>query len=82
MAQLDWTITDAEYDQMVVVLDGIRSRLGLMKSPLTEMFQQETGRQKIKAFATTDAGRFLREVNKIRNDINKYFDDIGWKDNG
>lgn len=78
MAVVDVTISSAEYDKMMVALNAIRAKLAPLKAPLIRIMQMENGEQKIKTFAQTDNGRFLREVNQIRNDVNKYFQDIGW----
>jgi hypothetical protein len=79
MAQVDCTITDAEYNQMMTVLNAMRTKLAGLKVPLTRMLSSsENGKAKVKAFAQTDDGRFLREVSRVRNDLNDYFDTIGW----
>lgn len=80
MAQHDFTISDAEYNQMMAVLNAMRTRLALLKQPLRTMCRQEAGKAKVKAFAATEAGRFLREVYRIKKDVKVYFDDLLWED--
>ena len=80
MAQVDFGITQANYDKMMVVLDGIRSKLATEKDVLTRVLSQENGQDKVKAFAAAQDPGWLREVGKFRNDLNDYFDAIGWRD--
>lgn len=76
MAQIDFTITDAEYNQMMVVLDAMRTKLAGLKAPLKRVVASQPA--KVKAFATTDEGRFLREVHRVWRDLDTFFDDIRW----
>ena len=76
MAQYDLTISDNQYDQMVAVLDAMRSKLAPLRVPLAKMLASEP--EKVKAFIQTENGRFLREVHSIWKDLNTFFDDIGY----
>jgi hypothetical protein len=78
MAQIDFTITDAEYNKMMSVLNAMRTKLVGLKAPLTKMLASQTGKDVVKLVAATDRGRFLREVYTIHQQLNKYFDDIRW----
>ena len=80
MAQVDFTVTQNQYDAMMVVLDGIRAKLSSNKVVLTKILSQETGLVKVKAFALTDEGQWLLEVKKVKDDLVDYFDSVGWKD--
>ncbi len=78
MASVDFTTTTAQYDAMMIVLDGIRSKLVANKSVLTTILSQENGQAKIKAFAQTDDGKWLREVKQFGDDWNTFLGDVGW----
>jgi len=80
MGQLDLTSTQNQYDAMMLVLDGIRAKLGANKEVLTRILAMENGREKVKAFAATDAGKWLREVKKARDDLSNFFENAGWVD--
>ena len=80
MAQVDFGITQANYDKMMVVLDGIRSKLATEKDVLTRIMATDNGQAKVKAFAAAQDPGWLREVGKFRNDLNDYFEAVGWRD--
>ena len=80
MDQVDFATTQGQYDAMMTVLDGIRTKLGGNKATLTYIFSMENGQAKIKAFAQTDDGRWLREVKKFGDDWNEFLRDVGWRD--
>jgi len=78
MATTDWTITGGQYDTMMTVFDGIRAKLLAEKDILTRVLETENGRTKLKAFAQTDEGKWLREIERFRTDLNQYMALIGW----
>ncbi len=80
MAEIDFSVPQDQYDKMIVVLNGIRAKLAANKVVLTRVLSQENGHEKVRAFAQTDAGRWLREVKRARDDLNKFFDKVGWQD--
>ena len=80
MAQVDFGITQANYDKMMVVLDGIRTKLLAEKAVLTRILSTENGQTKIKAFAAAQSPPWLREVKQMRDDLNDYFETIDWRD--
>ena len=80
MAQVDFTVTTAQYDAMMVVLDGIRAKLAANKAILSRILSQADGQAKVKAFAQTADGRWLREVKAARDDLNTFLADVGWID--
>jgi len=59
----------------MTVLDAMRAKLAPLKAPLAAMWAAEP--EKVKAFIRTENGRFLREVNAIRKDLDAYFEAIG-----
>lgn len=81
MSQIDLTVTQNQYDTMMSVLNGIINKLNNNKVVLTRICSQEEGREKIKAFSLTDNGKWLREVNKFNNDLDDFFEDVGWRKN-
>jgi len=80
MAQVDFTVTQGQQDAMMTVLDGMRAKLGANKAVLTRILSMENGQAKIKAFAATADGKWLREVKKARDDLNDFFENVGWRD--
>ena len=80
MANVNFTIADQQYDTMMLVLDGIRSKLGANREVLARILSQENGREKIVAFVQSPAGKWLREVKRARDDLNEFFDRVGWRD--
>lgn len=81
MAQIDVTISQAQYDAMMVVFDGVRAKGGTLKAALTLALSQEDGQAKVKAFvAGNEDARWLREVNQFRKDLDGFFEAIGWRD--
>lgn len=74
MAQHDLTISNAEYNQMMAVLDGIRTRLGPLREPLAKMIVSQPA--KVRAFIQTEDGRLLREVWKFYRDVNTFMDHV------
>ena len=77
---INLNVTQVQYDKMMAVLDGIRSKLGPHKAELTRVLSMENGKAKIKAFAAAQDPAWLREVAKMRKDLNQFFEDIGWED--
>ena len=80
MAAVDFSITQVNYDKMMVVLDGIRTKLLAEKAVLTRILSTENGQTKIKAFASAQDPPWLAEVKTMRDDLNSYFESIGWED--
>ncbi len=78
MASVDFTVSTAQYDAMMIVLDGIRAKLATHKPKLIQMLSMENGKAKIKSFAQTEDGRWLREIWKMKDDLNAFSDEIGW----
>ena len=76
MAQYDLTISDNQYDQMVAVLNAMRTKLAPLRVPLRKMLASEP--EKVKAFIKTENVRFLREVHSIWKDLNTFFEAIGY----
>jgi hypothetical protein len=70
MAVYDVTITDPEYNQMMLVLDAMRAKLAPLKAPLARMLQSQPA--KVKAFMQSEDGRFLREVWRIYRDLGAF----------
>ena len=64
----------------MTVLDGLRAKLATEKTVLTRILSTENGQAKVKTFAQSPAGRWLREVKQVRDDLNRYFDSVGWSD--
>ena len=79
MAQVDLNISYAQFNTMMIVLNGIRTKLGSNKDALTRVLSMENGKAKIKAFAAAQDPAWLREVAKMRKDLNQFFEDIGWE---
>ena len=75
MATIDVTISQAQYDQMMTVLDAMRAKLAPLKAPLALALQAEP--EKVKAFVQTENGRFLREVRRIWLDLNAFMAAVG-----
>ena len=80
MAAVDFSISQVQYDKMMVVLDDIRDKLLAEKAVLTRILSTENGQTKIKAFAAAQDPPWLREVKQMRDDLNDYFETIGWRD--
>jgi len=80
MAQVDFTVTPAQYTTMMTVFDGVRTKLGNNRDVLNRVCSQEDGKSKIKAFAATEDGKWLREIARIRNELNTFFESVGWGD--
>ena len=76
MATIDVTISQAQYDQMMAVLDAMRAKLAPLKAPLALALSAEPA--KVKAFIQTTNGRFLREVFNVWQDLDAYFEAIGY----
>ena len=77
MAAVDFSISQVNYDKMMVVLDGIRDKLATKKAVLTRILSTENGQTKIKAFAAAQSPPWLAEVKQMRDDLNDYFETIG-----
>ena len=75
MATIDVTISDAEYNQMMAVLNAMRAKLAPLKAPLALALSAEPA--KVKAFIQTENGRFLREVHRVWNDLSAFMEAIG-----
>ena len=75
MATIDVTISQAQYDQMMAVLDAMRAKLAPLQAPLALAMQAEP--EKVKAFIQTENGRFLREVRQVWLALNSFMDAIG-----
>ena len=80
MAQVDFKVTQGQYDTMMTVLNGIRAKLGLNKEVLTRMMETENGQTKIKAFAAAQDPPWLRGVKQAHDDLDTFFEDVGWRD--
>ena len=80
MAAVDFSISQVQYDKMMVILDEIRAKLATEKAVLTRILSTENGQTKIKAFAAAQSPPWLREVKQMRDDLNDYFETIGWRD--
>lgn len=78
MAQLDFSVTSTQYTNMMTVLDGIRTKLSANKPVLSRICAQEAGRVKIKAFAQTEDGKWLKEIALFRRQLDQYFEDVAW----
>lgn len=76
MAQHDFTISDAQHAQLVAMRDAIRLWLAPRKAPLAKMLAAQP--EKVRAFAKTDDGRGLRVIYQMREELNQYFEDIGF----
>ena len=76
MATIDVTISDGEYNQMMAVLNAMRTKLAPLRAPLALALSAEP--EKVKAFIQTENGRFLREVYRVWTDLVAYFVAIGY----
>ncbi len=77
MAQHNLTITDAQYNQMMVALDAMRARIAPLRGPLAKMMASQPG--KVRAFISTDNGRLLREVFRLYIDLREFARDVGYE---
>ena len=77
MAQHDLTITDAQYAQMMAVLDAMRARIAPLRMPLAKMMASQPG--KVRAFIQTEDGRLLREVFRLYRDLHEFARDVGYE---
>ena len=80
MAQYDLTISNAEYNQMMAVLDGIRARIAPLREPLAKMLASQP--EKVRAFIQTENGRLLREVFRAYQDLKSFAEAIGYEEGG
>ena len=80
MAIVNLNVTQNQYDTMMTVLDGIRAKLGANKEALTRVLSMENGQDKIKAFAASQDPPWLREVKQARDDLDAFFENVGWQD--
>ena len=75
MARHDLTITNAQYNQMMVVLDAMRARIAPLRMPLAKMMASQPG--KVRAFIQSDNGRLLREVFRLYRDLHEFARAVG-----
>ncbi len=82
MANIDITLTDTQYNQLVTVTDGLKAKLGAITPLLAQVMQQENGRGKVKAFVKnnpTDA-RLLVLTNQLANYLDDFREAVRWAD--
>jgi len=80
MAQVNFNVTQGQYDAMMTVLNGLRAKLGANKDVLTRVLSTENGQAKIKAFAASQNPPWLRKVKQARDDLNTFFENVGRRD--
>ena len=80
MAQIDVTITDPQYDQLVTVLQAWQNRMETLRESLRRLLGNETYREQVIQFAKSDAGRLLKLTHQTHRWLDQFMEDIGWRE--
>ena len=80
MANVDITISQAEYGQLMTVLTAWKNKLEPLRVPLAKVLRNPAQRQKLINFAKTDNGRLLKQTYLTWQWLNQFFEDINWRE--
>lgn len=80
MAQIDVTISDPQYTQLVTVLQAWQDRLETLRGPLRKLFGNDTYREQVIQFAKSDAGRLVNLTHETHRWLDEFMADIGWRE--
>ena len=80
MAQVNVTISDAQYTQLLTALQAWKSRLETLREPLRRLLGNETYRERVIQFAQSDAGRLLKLTHQTHRWLDEFMADIGWRE--
>lgn len=82
MADIDLTITDAQYTQFSNLISGLQVKLDPLRVPLARILSQENGRDKIVQWVKNhpNQARLLVLTNQLANYLEQWHIDIGWRD--
>ena len=75
MATIDITISQAQYDQMILVFAALRAKLPPLREPLRRAI--ESNPAAVKAFVKSDDGRLIKQTYLFWRDLSAFFDTIG-----
>ena len=81
MAQIDFTLTDTQYNQLVSTTDALLTKLASIKPALTSLLSQETGKEKLKTFLQNNPtdGRLIIKTIELYTNLRNFKDEIGWE---
>ena len=80
MAKIDFTLSEVKFGKIKAVQDDIRGIIAVNQDVLARVCSQANGREKIKAHAGTTNGKVLGVLLELRNDLNTFFESVGWGD--
>ena len=78
--QLDLKIPQGQLTALLTTWGNVHDKLAAIQPTLALVMSQDNGQAKVKTFAGGANGDFLRQLVAMRNELNEFFDSVGWRD--